>query len=177
MSAQVEYVVVGLGALGSAATYHLARSGHSVLGVEQFDLGHERGASHDTSRILRHSYHTPDYVRLTFDAYDDWALLEADSGQQLVITVGGLDLFPAGSVIPMQDYTDSLAAHDVDFELLEAREVNARWPAFAVPDETTGLFQARGSIVPAARGTAAMQHLARPPCARPHHRRLDVRQA
>jgi sarcosine oxidase len=77
---EYEYVVVGLGALGSATAYHLARSGHRVLGLEQFELGHARGASHDTSRILRHSYHTPGYVGLTFAAYADWAGLEADSG-------------------------------------------------------------------------------------------------
>ena len=64
----VDYVVVGLGALGSGAAWHLAARGHSVLGLEQFELGHSRGASHDTSRILRHSYHTPAYVRLTQEA-------------------------------------------------------------------------------------------------------------
>ena len=56
---EFEYVVVGLGALGSATAYQLAKRGHRVLGLEQFELGHARGASHDTSRILRHSYHTP----------------------------------------------------------------------------------------------------------------------
>ena len=55
----VDYVVVGLGALGSGAAWQLATRGHSVVGLEQFELGHSRGASHDTSRILRHSYHTP----------------------------------------------------------------------------------------------------------------------
>ena len=88
MSEQFEYVVIGLGGLGSGAAYHLAKAGHSVLGLEQFELGHERGASHDTSRILRHSYHTPEYVRLTFDAYDDWASLEADSGEDSDIEDG-----------------------------------------------------------------------------------------
>ena len=68
-----DVVVVGLGALGSATAWQLSRRGLRVLGLEQFELGHDRGASHDTSRILRHSYHTPGYVRLTFDAYRDWA--------------------------------------------------------------------------------------------------------
>ena len=81
MADSFEYVVVGLGALGSAAAHQLARRGHRVVGLERFELGHRRGASHDTSRILRHSYHTPEYVRLTFDAYDDWARLEEDSGR------------------------------------------------------------------------------------------------
>ena len=75
MTERFDHVVVGLGALGSAAAYHLARRGRRVLGLERFELGHHRGASHDTSRILRHSYHTPEYVRLTQHAYDDWAQL------------------------------------------------------------------------------------------------------
>jgi len=83
----VDYVVVGLGALGSAAAWHLAAAGHSVVGLEQFELGHRRGASHDTSRILRHSYHTPGYVRLTCEAYDDWARLEDESGERRLIKI------------------------------------------------------------------------------------------
>ena len=161
MSPAVEYVVVGLGALGSATAYNLAKRGHSVLGVERFALGHVRGASHDTSRILRHSYHTPHYVGLTFDAYHDWAALESDSGTSLVTTVGGLDLFPPGAATSSSDYTDSMAALGVEFEVLGPAEVADRWPQFVVPDDTTALYQDRGSIVPAGRGTATMQSMAR----------------
>ncbi len=100
MTESVDHVVIGLGALGSATAYELARRGHSVVGLERFELGHHRGASHDTSRILRHSYHTPEYVRLTIEAYDDWARLEETSGEQLVTVVGGLDLFPPDPAIP-----------------------------------------------------------------------------
>ena len=152
-----EYVVVGLGALGSATAYQLAKGGHRVLGLEQFELGHDRGASHDTSRILRHSYHTPGYVGLTFAAYDDWATLEADSAERLVTQVGGLDLFPPGAAIPIDDYTTSMSARGVTYEPLDRGGIAARWPQFAVPDGTVGLYQERGSIVPAGRGTAAMQ--------------------
>ncbi len=157
---RVGYVVVGLGALGSATAWHLAAAGHDVVGLEQFELGHSRGASHDTSRILRHSYHTPQYVALTRDAYDDWARLEAASGAPLVTVVGGLDLFPAGGAIPMGDYTSSLAAEGIAFELLESDEVTRRWPQFSLPSDTVGLFQERGAIVPAGLGTALMQRVA-----------------
>jgi sarcosine oxidase len=156
-----EYVVVGLGALGSATAYQLAKQGHRVLGLEQFELGHSRGASHDTSRILRHSYHTPGYVTMTFAAYDDWASLETDSGQELVTPVGGLDLFPPDAAIPIDDYTTSMAACGVAYQALDVAEVATRWPQFALPAGTVALYQARGSIVPAARGTAAMQAQAR----------------
>jgi sarcosine oxidase len=155
-----DYVVVGLGALGSGAAWHLADRGHRVLGLEQFELGHSRGASHDTSRILRHSYHTPAYVRLTQEAYDDWARLEAASGEDLVTVVGGLDLFPPGCVIAPDDYVASMSEVGIGFESLSADEITARFPTFSVPAGTLGLFQERGAIVPAARGTAAMQRLA-----------------
>lgn len=158
---QFEYVVVGLGALGSATTYALSKHGHRVLGLERFELGHARGASHDTSRILRHSYHTPGYVEMTFAAYDDWTALEMDSGERLVTQVGGLDLFPPGAAIPIDDYTASMAACGVAYDVLDVGQVTARWPQFRLPVGTTGLYQQRGSIVPAARGTAVMQAQAR----------------
>jgi sarcosine oxidase len=153
-------VVVGLGALGSAAAMHLSRGGLRVLGLERFELGHKRGASHDTSRILRHSYHTPGYVRLTQEAYADWADLERWSGEQLVTVVGGLDLFPADPAIPMEDYTASLDEVGIVHELLDVAEMGRRWPQFSLPGGTIGLYQDRGAIVPAGRGTALMQKLA-----------------
>jgi sarcosine oxidase len=153
-------VVVGLGALGSAAAMHLARRGRRVLGLDRFEPGHRRGASHDSSRILRHSYHTPAYVRLTQEAYDDWAALERWSGEQLVTVTGGLDLFPPSPAIPMEDYTSSLSSVGIDHEVLDVPEITRRWPQFSVPAGTVGLYQSRGAIVPAARGTALMQKLA-----------------
>jgi sarcosine oxidase len=155
-----DYVVVGLGALGSATAYHLARRGLSVLGLERFELGHHRGASHDTSRILRHSYHTPEYVRLTQEAYVDWAMLSAQAGQDLVTVVGGLDLFPPDPAIRIVDYTDSLTSVDVPFELLSVDDIGRRWPQFALPEGTVGLYQDRGAIVPAGPGTRVLQELA-----------------
>ena len=160
MTERFDDIVIGLGALGSAAAHQLARRGRRVVGLERFELGHARGASHDTSRILRHSYHTPGYVRLTEEAYDDWARLEEWSGETLVSVVGGLDLFPRDAAIPMADYTDSLTAVGIDFALLDDAETTARWPQLALPPGTVGLFQDRGAIVPAGRGTGLMQRLA-----------------
>jgi sarcosine oxidase len=155
-----DVVVVGLGALGSSAAMHLARRGKRVLGLERFELGHRRGASHDSSRILRHSYHTPAYVRLTQEAYDDWAALERWSGEQLVTVTGGLDLFPPDPAIAMVDYASSLTDVGIPFELLDVAEIGRRWPQFSLPSGTVGLYQERGAIVPAARTTALMQKLA-----------------
>ncbi|GAA2118149.1 N-methyl-L-tryptophan oxidase [Nocardioides bigeumensis] len=160
MTERYDVVVVGLGALGAATLQQLARRGQKVLGLERFEIGHRRGASHDTSRILRHSYHTPAYVRLTEEAYDDWARLEEWSGETLVTVVGGLDLFPPDPGIPIEDYTSSLDAVGIDYSLLDAAEVMGRWPQFALDAGTVGLWQSRGAIVPAGPGTALMLALA-----------------
>ena len=161
MPESFEYVVAGLGALGSATCHELARRGHRVLGLDRFTLGHDRGASHDTSRILRHSYHTPGYVRLTLEAYDDWARLERDAGTELVTAAGGLDLFPPEPAIGVEDYVDSLDEVGIGYELLDAVDVSRRWPQFRLPAGTVGLFQPDAAVVPAARGTWTMQERAR----------------
>ena len=102
-------IVVGLGALGSGAAYWLSRSlGAGVLGLERFALDHANGASADHSRIIRLSYHRPDYVRLAKRAYATWAEVEAEAGERVVTVSGGLDVWPAGAIIPIADYTDSL---------------------------------------------------------------------
>lgn len=169
-TAHVDVVVVGLGAIGSATAWQLARRGADVVGLEQFELGHAHGASHDTSRILRRSYHTPAYVRLAGEAYDDWADLSAAAGEDLVTVTGGLDLFPPGAAIPVTGYVESMRACGVPFTELTADEVATQWPALSLPRGTTALHQADTAIVPAGRTTATMQWLAAGAGARLHER-------
>src|ERR1043165_2481623 len=126
---RADVVVVGAGGLGSAAAWQLARRGVDVVLLEQFAFGHSNGASHDTSRILRRSYHTPGYVTLAGEAYNDWKALERECGKRLVTTTGGLDFFRPGAAIAASDYTESLAACGVPFEVLDADAVAERWPA------------------------------------------------
>jgi sarcosine oxidase len=155
-------IVLGLGGIGSGAAYWLSRrAGGDVLGVEQFALGHERGGSHDHSRIIRYSYHTPTYVDLAIAAYETWGEVEREAGEELIFRCGGLDLFPAAGVIPRLDYESSLAARDIPFELLTEDELAARWPQFRRLEGVTGLFQEAGGLLAAARGTAAHQRLAK----------------
>src|SRR4051812_13935219 len=161
MVERFDVVVAGLGGIGSAAAWELSRRGLRVLGLERFRLGHARGASHDTSRILRHSYHTPAYVRLTQEAYAAWAVLERESGQALVTRTGGLDLFPPDPAIPSLDYTDSMDAVGIGYQALDADQVMARWPQLRVPAGTLALHQPDAAIVPAARTTAVLQEQAR----------------
>jgi sarcosine oxidase len=154
--------VIGLGGLGSGIAYWLARrAGADVLGLEQFAIGHHRGASQDHSRIARLSYHTPGYVELAKGAFDAWARLESDSEQRLLVNTGGLDLWPEGAAIPMADYTSSLSARAVPFEILDAGEIHTRWPPFTLADDVAGLYQEAGGIAAAARCNAAHIDMAR----------------
>nr|MDQ2831865.1 FAD-dependent oxidoreductase [Chloroflexota bacterium] len=113
-----EYIVLGLGGLGSGAAYWLARrAGAEVLGLEQYELNHEKGASEDHSRIVRLAYEKPEYVELARHSYTAWNEVERDGGEPLIVITGGLDLFPpTDSAVPMQDFVDSMIAHDVPFE-------------------------------------------------------------
>lgn len=155
-------IVVGLGGIGSAAACWLSRRlGDRVLGLEQFELGHVNGASQDHSRIIRLSYHRPDYVRLARRAYATWAELEAEAGVQVVTRTGGLDVAPRDSAIPLADYAASMDAEGVPFERLDAGEIVRRWPQWRLSDEHHGLYQADGGLADPNRANAAHQRLAR----------------
>jgi sarcosine oxidase len=161
MSRDYDVAVIGLGGIGSAAAYWLARRlGDRVIGFEQFELGHSNGASQDHSRIIRLSYHRPDYVRLARRAYATWSEVEAESEATVVTRTGGLDLFPPGAAIPEIDYTASMTAEGVPFERLDAREVMTRWPQWRLDEGTVGLFQADGGLADPNIGNSAHQCLA-----------------
>lgn len=156
-----EVAVVGMGALGSAATYHLARRGAKVVALEQYELGHVRGASHDTSRIVRTSYGSTAYVRLAQSAYRDWADLEAESGERLLTITGGVILIPSGGPYSASDFTTALTECDVAHELLSPAEVQARWPQFRVPENVETVYTADTGIAHASRTVATLQMRAR----------------
>jgi len=157
-----EYIVLGLGGLGSAAAYWLSRqAGADVLGLEQFELGHVRGESQDHSRIIRLSYHTPGYVELAKQAYAAWDVLEKDSGERVILPTGGLDFAPRMSAIPLESYSESMKAAGVSFEHLDAAEIMHRWPQFHLTDDIHGLYQEQSGIAMAARANAAHQRMAR----------------
>jgi sarcosine oxidase len=156
------FAVLGLGGVGSGVAYRLARrAGADVVGVEQFELGHARGASEDHSRIIRRSYHTPGYVRLAGAAYEAWGELEEEAGETLVVRTGGLDLFPGGAAIAVEDYTASMRTEGVPFEELEGPDVVDRWPQWRLDRGVRALFQEDGGFVAASRANEAHRRLAR----------------
>ena len=159
-----EVIVVGCGGLGSAAAFWAAkRAGADVLGLEQFHLGHDRGSSQDHSRIIRYSYHDPAYTALAPANYRLWEEVVAESGVQLVLKTGGLDI-GVESVSGPKDIdhcAQAMTEQGVPFEDLTARELMERFPQFNLPEDARGLYQADGGLVDAKKANAAHIALAR----------------
>src|SRR5438270_13981937 len=90
-----DVIVVGLGAMGSAAANHLAPHGKRVLGLDAFEAGHTLGSSHGETRIIRLAYFEhPDYVPLVRRAFELWQQLEHDADTRLLQVTGGLFIGP-----------------------------------------------------------------------------------
>src|SRR5580698_544528 len=151
MAAHYDVIVIGVGAMGSAACYHLARRGVRVLGLEQFDIPHGNGSSTGFSRMIRMSYHEhPDYVPLLQSAFKLWHELEAESGQKLMHLTGGLYMGPAegetvgGAVRAARKFS-------LPFELFDHATLRRRFPQFHVPEEFVGMLEPNaGFVIPEA---------------------------
>ncbi len=147
MKTAYEFVVVGMGGIGSAALYWLSRAaGAEVLGLEQFQLGHDNGASQDHSRIIRLSYHAPEYTVLTPHTYAAWKEAEDESGVQIVVKCGGVDLAPPETTDLLDPYAASMRVQGVPFDDLNATEAMERFPQFRLEPGSRMLHQADGGL-------------------------------
>jgi len=150
-----DVIVVGLGGMGSAAAFHLARRGQRVLGLERFTVAHARGSSHGGSRIIRLAYfEDPAYVPLLLRAYELWRQLERDSGADLLLVTGGLLLGPPSSPT-VAGARRSAAEWDLAHGVLDAADVRRRFPTLAPAADTIAFFEeAAGLVRPEATVTA-----------------------
>jgi sarcosine oxidase len=155
MAQSYDVIIVGLGAMGSAAAFHLARRGLRVLGLEQFDIPHTRGSSHGQSRMIRLAYYEhPDYVPLLRRAYELWDELSSLSGQRLLHRTGGVYMGPAaGHVVP--GALRAARQHNLSHEPLTHADLARRYPMFQLPDDYTGVFEPEAGFLLPERCVAA----------------------
>jgi sarcosine oxidase len=163
MRTTYEYIVVGCGGIGGAAAYWLSRqAADDVLALEQFHLGHDRGSSEDHSRIIRLSYHAPEYTALTPRTYEAWSEVEEESGTQLVFKSGGLDLEPVEDEPKyINQYAGAMRAAGIPHEELCAHEVMERFPQFRLDDGVQAIYQRDAGLVDAGKANATHVALAR----------------
>ena len=149
MPYDAEVVVVGAGVMGLAAARALTQHGRDVLVLEQFELGHKRGSSHGTSRIVRLSYPVVEWVRLAQEAYPLWRELEDEWGERLLELRGTLDLGDWGP------NREALEACGIGSEVLDAAEIERRF-GIGVEAGERGLYQPDGGIAYADRVLRAL---------------------
>jgi sarcosine oxidase len=148
-------IVVGIGGMGSAAAWQLARRGQRVLGLERFDIPHAMGSSHGVSRIIRLPYYEdPAYVPLLRRAFELWSEAEAATGEELLVTTGSIDAGPEDDAL-FQGALASARQHDLPHEVLTGAQVNARFPGYRLPASLRAVFQPQGGLVASERAIVA----------------------
>ncbi len=133
--------------MGSQALWRLAKRGIRVIGVEQFAVGHARGASHGESRIIRTAYaEGAAYVPLLLESWRLWAELERVTGERLLDRTGGLMLGPPSSPA-ITGPIASAEQHGLKYELLTADELRKLYPQHAVTDDIAGFYEYDAGVV------------------------------
>ncbi|MCY3867197.1 MAG: N-methyl-L-tryptophan oxidase [Chloroflexi bacterium] len=160
MDEPYDAIVIGLGGMGSAALYHLAKRGLKALGIEQFEIPHNLGSSHGLTRIIRLAYYEDlSYVPLLRRAYELWADLEAAFGEQLFFQTGSIDMGPEDSDV-FSGSLKSCIEHGFEHDVLDNVELRKRFPGYRMPAETMAVFQPQGGLLTPERCISACAQLA-----------------
>ena len=140
-------IVIGVGGMGSAAVYHLARRGLQVLGLEKHAIPHEMGSSHGYSRMIRYTLQEhPSYVPLVRRSYELWHEMEETAGEELMVTTGSIRAGAPNSPFFL-NAQEACDLHSIPYEILTASEVNKRFPGYRFPEEISSVYQADGGFL------------------------------
>jgi len=157
----IDVTVIGLGVMGSAAAYHLAKRGLRVLGLEQFPPAHDRGSSHGRTRVIRQAYFEhPDYVPLVLRAYELWRTLEAETKRTLLVKTGGLMIGPAEGPV-LRGSLESARRHSLPHRLLSRTELTRTWPFMRFGPQDEALWEDEAGVLFAEESVQAFQDRAR----------------
>jgi sarcosine oxidase len=144
-----DVLVIGLGAMGSATTYQLARRGVKVVGVDQFTPPHTRGSTHGETRITREAVGEGlQFVPLAMRSHQLWREIEYETAESLFNACGGLILAREGLARHLHDQRDFLgntfraaATFGIAHERLNTQEIAARFPQFELQGDEYGYFE------------------------------------
>ena len=116
-------IVIGAGAMGSAAAYYLVQREASVyLVLEQYEVDHRKGSSYGYSRIIRYSYDHTEYVELMKDTFPLWFALEAELGEKLYFKTGGIDFSDQRMTTALQATINAVRSSNIIHEILAVDE-------------------------------------------------------
>lgn len=151
-----DVVVVGLGAMGAATLYQLAKRGVKVLGIDRFTPPHDLGSSHGDTRITRQAVgEGAAYVPLAIRSQQIWRELESELDVQLFEQCGVL-VMTSSATAPAADSAADFTEHSIELarrngiehEVLDAAQIRQRFPQFApIHDSALGYFEPGGGYV------------------------------
>jgi sarcosine oxidase len=153
-----DVAIIGLGGMGSAAAWQVARRGYRVVGFEQFGVAHDRGSSHGESRMVRQAYYEdPRYVPWLLRSYQLWDELAEVTGAPTLVRTGGLMIGAADSAV-VQGTLHSAQSWSIAHEVLDRTEITRRFPSFALaPNELAVYEPGAGFVRPEATVSAHVQ--------------------
>ncbi|MGB1252864.1 MAG: N-methyl-L-tryptophan oxidase [Candidatus Promineifilaceae bacterium] len=148
-------IVIGLGGMGSAALYQLAKRGANVLGIDRFDPPHTNGSTHGESRVTRLAVgEGPEYVPLVARTHEIWHELTSQTGNPMLYESGGYIICPKGGGAGwhhggdfVQRSAELAQQYGVPHEVLSAAEVRHRHPLVRITDKSHAYFEPSGGIV------------------------------
>ncbi|MFN8578530.1 MAG: N-methyl-L-tryptophan oxidase [Candidatus Sericytochromatia bacterium] len=142
-----EVIVIGIGAMGSSALYHLSKKNSNILGIDQFVPPHNLGSSYGETRIIREAYFEhPLYVPFIQNAYKLWDELQEKSDEQLIKNTTGLMLGDLESET-VTGAELSAITHNLPYQKLDFQEINKRFNYFKPTDETYGIFEKNAGVL------------------------------
>lgn len=150
-----DVVVVGLGAMGSAALYQLAKRGIRAVGIDRFSPPHDQGSTHGETRITRQAIGEGEfYVPLALRSNEIWRDLEEETGERLLVQNGCLIVGPKEETIQgtvrtgfMTRTRNTARQYGVAHEIIDAVEVRERYPQFTPQDNEIGYFEPGGGYL------------------------------
>ncbi|HWK07575.1 MAG TPA: N-methyl-L-tryptophan oxidase [Puia sp.] len=147
MATLFDVIVLGLGANGSSALYHLSKTHKKVAGIDRFTPPHVFGSSHGESRIIRQAYYeNPVYVPFIKEAYRCWEEIENASGEKLFLKTGGLMLGREDTGL-IRGSRLSAETHGIAYEYLNSGDLQRRFPAFKPTADTVGVLEKEAGIL------------------------------
>ncbi|TSC57997.1 MAG: sarcosine oxidase [Candidatus Peregrinibacteria bacterium Greene0416_19] len=154
MKKSLDTIVIGLGAMGSAAAYQLSKRGERVLGIDQFSPPHAKGSSHGDTRITRLAIgEGREYVPLALRSHEIWREIEAATHDELLTVTGGLIIgndraAPSHGVSNFVQRTREAAqAFGITHQMMTAKEIRKRFPPFALRDDEVGYYEEQAGFV------------------------------
>jgi len=150
-----DVIIVGLGAMGSAALYQTAKRGANVLGIDRYSPPHIYGSSHGDTRITRQAIGEGEmYMPFIRRTNEIWRELETLTNQELYITSGGLIISPKAGGFDwhvsgdfVQHTADIAKKYGIDHSILNEEQVTQRHPLVKMHPQERAYYEPDAGVL------------------------------